>query len=469
MSRAGLWALALCFAAGCAHAPRRSEAQAPSSLALDYDIHYRASPHAIDVDVRLIGPAREFLFTQEGYVPHVIATAHGREVRIDVAPDGSVPLPEGTSRVRYRYAISRFPLFRMGDLYTGIGEPGSFLVAGRTYLVRPRNAAQVTATLHLRGTDALLPWAPTAPGTWKVSGEDLVDAGFHSFGGKRCEAKVANATLVIALHAGEHRVSDAFACEWIRRSAEEVLTVRRPLPFARVPVHVVPGWGDAPSPVGFMLWSTPPSFAIVLGAGAEEAAFRRDWVALHELLHMVHPSFMHQAPWLSEGLVTYLTEVARMRSGRYSREEGWAELVRGFDRAADDAGDWTLEQTVEGLRRGVYLPVYWAGALLALELDVALRNATGGKGTLDEVLKRLTDRSVTATVEDFGRAVDEVAGRSLWQEVYGRYSTGPVFRHAAPLLKRLGVESSNGGVTFVAAPHSQVREAIGDLAPARDH
>lgn len=444
------FALLLLLVGACAS---QSPAQRPADfkspfvpLALDYDVAYSRSPHLIEVRVTLDGPARDFMFTQRGYVDEVIATVPGGERSLSVERDGRVVVPAGTTALRYRYDIRRFPLFRMADLYTGAGEAGSFLVAGRAYLIRPRVADQVIATLRFRGVDVLTPWSPLEDGNYRVRGSDLVDSGFHSFGGRRCEAQVPGGKIVMAIHQGELRVSDSFLCEWIRRSALEVLTVRPELPHDRVAVHLVPGWGSAPSPLGLMLHSAPPSLAIVVGARAEEQAFTDDWVAVHELLHLLHPSFMGDAPWVTEGLATYYTEVARMRAGRLSEDEGWRRLAEGFARGRDEAEGRTLDESVAALRQGVYLPVYWAGALIALELDVAIRETTSNRASLDDVLTRLLSRGSAASLAELKDAVDAIAGTPVFEPVLARHREGPVLRDTSSVLRRLGVIVEGEGV-----------------------
>ena len=454
-----LWVLLA--AAGCTHfrgGPAQSEASRP--LHADYVIRFVESPLALEVEVTLTGPSRPLLFTRPGEVAEVrVQTDNGEQVA-PVRADGRVNLPEGARALRYRYETGRLGLHRFGDLYTGIGDANGLLVAGRSYLIRPRVADGVTATLRIEGADALLPWTPEDDGGYAFDGFALVDSGFHGFNGRRCTRTVEGTALEVALLGGSWRVSDDFLCVWVAQAAMETLTLQRPLPHERITVHLVPAATEDASALGLLLWSAPPSLALTAGTNAGEEAFAQDWVALHELVHVLHPSFPGQPPWLSEGLSTYLTEVARMRSGRHTPEEGWGVLARGFERGRADASDWTLEEAVEGLRRGVYLPVYWAGALICLEVDVELRRATGGQHALEDVLATLRREGGTSTVRRFGEVVDALAGQPLFDEVLERHSKGPVLARADALLRALGVRSSADGVTLEDAPFSHVREAI---------
>ncbi len=446
---------------GCAHF-QGGAARAPSlpPLHLDYAVRFIPAPLALEVEVRLTGPARPFLFTRPGEVAEVRVHTDDGEGLVPVRPDGRVNLPADARRLSYRYETGRLGLHRFGDLYTGVGDAHGLLVAGRSYLIRPRVADRVTATLRVEGASALLPWAPGEDGRSGVDGAALVDSGFHGFNGRRCTRTVETTTLEVALLGGPWRVSDDFLCDWVAKAAMEALTLRRPLPYARLTVHLVPAATDEASALGLLLWSAPPSLALTVGTGADEEAFARDWVALHELVHVLHPSFPGQPPWLSEGLSTYLTEVARMRSGRHSEEEGWGVLARGFAKGREEADGQTLEEAVEGLRRGVYLPVYWAGALLCLEVDVELRRATQNRHALEDVLEALLREGPSSTVNRFGEVVDALAGRPLFEEVLARHTEGQALARAQAVLSAMGIRSSGDGVTLEDAPLSQVRAAI---------
>jgi predicted metalloprotease with PDZ domain len=88
-----------------------------------------------------------------------------------------------------------------------------------------------------------------------------------------------------------------------------------------------------------------------------------------------------------------------------------------------------------------YRAVYWGGALFALELDVELRRAGS---SLDAVLGALLRTGPEASLEDFSREVDALAGRALYAELATNHLEGHAFRALAPLLSRLGVDSSDG-------------------------
>ncbi len=443
---------------GCA-ASRAAAQASPSSERASHSekppLHYtvRFVPEAraleVDVDVRLPNASGEpeiyFMFTRPGGVQQVVArtSSGGERVSVPVGSDGRFELPPGTRAFSYRYHAPPYE-----DLYRGSGDgEGGLVVAGRNYLVRPRRAEGVTATLRIEGADALLPWSNPREEAdaqlWQLDGEQLVDSGFHTFGGRRCTREVPGTRLWLSLVGPAHPEGDALLCDWIAAAAREALTIHRPFPYDRLTVHLVAEDSASPSSLGLLLWSEPPSLAVRYGVQARREAFARDWVAVHELVHVLHPSFPGGPPWLTEGLSTYFTELARARSGRHTELEAWTELANGFLGAREAAEGRDLDGVVRAMREGQYRAVYWAGALIALELDLELRRATNHERGLEDVLAALVKEGSTSTVEGFGETVDALAGRPVFREVLDRHERGgPALARTELLLGAVGVEAT---------------------------
>lgn len=450
-----LAALALALGACATVRPPRD----PS--ALRYNVTYRhGDDDALDVEVVLVeGTPRDFLFSQAGGVQKVWAYRDNGEVRSLSVRDGAVRLPPRTRFLRYRYALDALIREHGPDFFSGMGEGDARHVAGRAYLIRPRVVTpDQRVELYVDGVSALLPWAPDEAGLYRLRGEDLVDSGFHGFGGRRCEVRLDAAVLEVAVLGHFAHVTDARVCAWLRQSAEEVGTVRRAFPYPRVTVRVIPVPSrDGPALFGMVLWSSPPSISLLVGQEATPESFTSDWVALHELLHLAHPAILPRVSWLSEGLATYYTEVARARSGRQTAEHAWKELLEGFARGQSAAGSRTMEEVV-GTQN--YSATYWTGALFALHLDVELRRVTGNHRRLDDVLELLASRGQTSTLGAFGAAVDAVAGQPLFEALLARHLPRPAFSELRDLLEDLGVVNGPDGVKFVPARDSLLREAV---------
>ncbi|WP_240358333.1 hypothetical protein [Myxococcus vastator] len=430
--------------------------------ALRYNLTYVREPeHAVDVEVVLVrGTPREFLFSQPGAVTTV--SAHQEDGGVQQLPvqEGRVLLPRGTRFLRYRYALDASLRERGPDFFQGSGDGDARHVAGRVYLIRPRVVKPgLRVELSVVGTDALLPWQPGENGVYRLRGEDLVDSGFHGFGGRRCQVRLPDAVLDVAILGHFTHLRDEAVCTWLGKAAEEVRTVRRAFPHPRITVRVIPAPGHrGPSVFGMVRWSSPPSISISVGQEARPEDFARDWVAVHEMLHLTHPVFVPRVSWLSEGLATYYTEVARARSGRQDSRRAWAELLGGFARGREGNDTRTMREAVS--QDSFSLAVYWTGALFALHLDVELRRITGNTQGLDDVLELLATRGGSSTFGAFGSAVDAVAGQPLFNALLERHLPRPAFAEQAGLLEALGVQEGPNGVSLVPARDSLLRDSV---------
>jgi hypothetical protein len=443
-------------------APRPTKEPGEEPRPLRYNVTYvSGQEHALDVEVVLPHDAsREFLFTQSGGVETVQAFSDtGQAQVLRVSEGGVVSVPPDTRSLRYHYPLGTSVRGRWWDLFGGMLQGDALLVAGRAWLIRPLVVdPRLSVELSVKGGDPLLPWQPGPEGLYHLHGEDLVDSGFHGFGGQRCQAKLPDAELDVAVLGRMTHMEDAQLCEWLRQTAEEVRKIRRHFPYPRITVLVYPVPKHEEANVfGMVMWSSAPSIALLVGQDTTPAALADDWVALHEMLHLTHPAIIPRTPWISEGLATYLTEVARSRSGRRSPARSWQELLKGFKRGKEQADGRTTQAMIDESQPP---GIYWVGAFLALRIDVELRRATGNQRGLEDVLELLATQGSTATVAAYGAAVDAVAGRPLFDALLAEELRQPAFAGLEGLLEDLGVTPTPGGVKLHPARDSSLRDAL---------
>ncbi|HEX8705701.1 MAG TPA: hypothetical protein VF815_43100 [Myxococcaceae bacterium] len=461
---ARLWCLVLTAGlSACQLQAVRPHRPAEHPAALRYNVTYEREPeHALEVEVVLVsGAPRDFLFTQHGGVQTVFAHKEsGEVVELPVERDG-IEVPKGTRFLRYRFALDALVRRRGADFFAGLPHGEARLITGRTWLIRPRVASpDLRVELSVQGVNALLPWRRGPGGMYQLRGDDLVDSGFHGFGGRRCEVVLPDVALQVGILGEMTHMKDGQLCDWLRRTAEEVRTVRPAFPYPRVTVLIYPVPGREEADLfGMVMWSSAPSIALLVGQDAEPSSFQGDWVAIHEMLHLTHPPFKPPTStrWITEGLATYYTEVARARSGRLTPEQAWHELLRGFELGkAQSSGRTTQEMIDENDPPGIY----WVGAYFALRLDVELRRATGNQRGLEHVLELLAVQGSTTTMKAYSAAVDSVAGRPLFEALLARELRESAFAGLGGLLEDLGVTATSGGVKLQPAQDSAVREAL---------
>jgi predicted metalloprotease with PDZ domain len=154
-------------------------------------------------------------------------------------------------------------------------------------------------------------------------------------------------------------------------------------------VEPVPGGRD-PVPFGRSYDGGGRALHLLLFAGAADGDLPGEWVAVHEMVHATTPTIRPEDAWFSEGLATWYQEVARARAGLRSREQAWQNLLEGFERGRrGGTGRVLREESREMHRHHAYFRVYWAGAAIALLADLELRRLSGGRTTLDDMMRLL--------------------------------------------------------------------------------
>src|SRR4029079_6388803 len=173
---------------------------------------------------------------------------------------------------------------------------------------------------------------------------------------------------------------------------------------------------------------------------------------VHELLHhwiggQIAPAEHDSMAWFTEGFTEYYATVATARSGAvppalFLRKMN--NLVAGYLYFFESPLFHGVTLADAGRKKGSYrFGVYNSGWALALFLDVKLRTETGGRRSLDDVMRLLYSRNGLATTArtpaDIRAAVSEVAGRDL-NSVFDEYVDQ---RNELPIgetLSRIGIE-----------------------------
>lgn len=444
--------------------------------------------YEVSVDAALTRMDVRLVF--ESFVPRRLMLAGGGSLdALDLAPARGALARDPSSATHLLVArldegggvswgVDLKAMCRVGDGSRRVGR--DLLTRSGDFLLRPSVVTEpLRATLSVRlptGIRVLAPWVPaTAVPAGASAAFDLDSAtwdfqGHVAFGRFEVrEVPVPGTTVRIAVLDGEHRATQAGIERWITTAARAVSLPFGRFPAARLPVIILPspGRGDA-VPFGSTFYGGGPHCILYLSNTARDEDLPGEWVAVHEMLHTTMPSVSREDAWFSEGFVTYVQEVTRTRAGFQPVLEGWQQIEEGFDRGRSVGGKATLaEESRDMGRTHAYWRVYWAGAAIALELDVTLRRESGGKLSLDDVLRAYDRRRLASpkemTAAEAVRIADGVAGRPLLAGIVARHLPSPAFPDVRPTQAWLGIAARDGQVAFVAAPGAAVRDRM--LAP----
>ena len=193
-------------------------------------------------------------------------------------------------------------------------------------------------------------------------------------------------------------------------------------------------------------------------ANASEEELTTAWVLVHELSHLTMPRLSGDR-WISEGYATYMQEFLRLRAGLLSPEVVWRRVVSKLRQERLGAGRPLAEESETMGQSRTYSHVYWAGAALFLEIDVALRR----RGTsLIEVIGS-APWSEGERWDGFRclAAIDAIVGEPVALPLAERYAQLVEIPDLTPLLEELGVVLGDEGIRFdETAPGAALRRAM---------
>jgi len=198
---------------------------------------------------------------------------------------------------------------------------------------------------------------------------------------------------------------------------------------------------------------------VYVGARADAADLRRDWVLTHEMVHTALAELPEAHHWLEEGIATYVEPIARARAGLESAESVWRQLVEGLPQGLPALEDRGLDTTRTWGR------TYWGGALFCFLADVEIRERTRNEFGLEDALRAIANDGLTiltdATIAQVLARGDQAVGVPVLSELYARHALRSEDVDLDALWKQLGISMSRRRITFDdEAPLAEIRRRI---------
>jgi hypothetical protein len=421
----------------------------------DLEVDARAEPFLQQVEASVGGAPFQPIARAEAPVPDDPDELTARVFRLP-------PCPAGGCAIRYRFALEKAAMALDAD---GIAaeHDGAIIAPPSAWLLRP---------ICFPDDQAFRLRVFTAPGVQFATGlfrgpdhaivgdlSDLPKAPFTVFGALRTRAiDVGGERIEIATLPGDLDLGDAAVDAWIGGAARLVHDYhgRAPVPSALVILVPTQGRGIG---YGRTLGNGGASVILPLGEHSTAEELGRGWELTHELLHTAFPLLDREHAWLSEGLATYVEPLLRARRGIIPPEEALSHLYRRMPFGLPARGGPGLDGSTSWGR------VYWGGALFCLLADVAIRERTAGKMSLDDAL-----RAVVAAGGHVGArwpvsrviaVADAATGVPVFAELYAEYGHQCGAIDLAATWRSLGVLPDGLSVRFDdSAPKAWIRRAI---------
>jgi hypothetical protein len=417
-----------------------------------------AGPGARDLSVEalIVAPAGEAVGVEGAgrFLEGVEASAGGPfqplAPRRDAAGDLTFDLPscpaEGC-RVRYRFALAEAAR-KVGEIGCAEETDGAFLTSPSAWLLHPADAAP-GQTFELRVTTppgttfvaGLLPSGEGSPASppaaYAAEIADLPNPAWAVFGDLHLRrVEVEDEVIDLAVLPAAFEAGDAALETWVAGAARAVRGYYGRASIRRALVVVVPRRGHG---LGFArtLGNGGASIVANVGVGTSPAELAGSWELIHELLHVSFPTMPREQAWLEEGMATYVEPLVRARLGILRPEEVFARFRERMPLGQPEPGDQGLDRTHTWGR------TYWGGALFYLLADVAIRERTGNRRSIDDALRAVLAGGGNVAqrwdVEQVIAAGDLATGVPVLRELYARLSAAPAAVDLAALWKRLGV------------------------------
>ncbi len=258
------------------------------------------------------------------------------------------------------------------------------------------------------------------------------------------QVKLPGGTLNLAVATKKRRTKDRYVA-WTRRIAKSVVDEFGRMPVPSTQVVVIPTWiGSGSVPWGSVQRGNGSGLFLVPNNGATMAELVEDWTLYHEFTHLFHPYLGNRGRWVAEGFASYYQNVLRAKAGVITAEYAWERMLAGFARGE--------QQTRRGrsVVNGGLMRTYWTGAVMALELDIRLRQEH--RTTLGNVLGKFSGCCLPASRSwrplRFMQKLDEITDTKLFTNIYREYSSGMEFPDYDDLLHALDIDDSADTLAF---------------------
>jgi hypothetical protein len=280
---------------------------------------------------------------------------------------------------------------------------------------------------------------------------------------QKMDIAVNGATLHVGFAPGELNLPQATVLAWITHSAKAVTTYYGKFPVASARILIVPV--DGKGVRGGTTWAyRGAAIRIVLGRNSTEDDLKRDWMLVHEMVHLALPDVGEQHSWLSEGLATYVEPIARVQAGDLSAASIWGAMLRDMHKGLPQAGDQGLDNTHTWGR------TYWGGAMFCLLADIEIRKQSSNRLGLQDAMRGVLaaggNHESDWSIQRVLATADKATGLNVLSELYAKMSTQAITPDLDGLWRDLGITLDAEKVTFDnTRPLAQTRKALTEVHP----
>jgi len=246
--------------------------------------------------------------------------------------------------------------------------------------------------------------------------------------------------------------------DWAIYSAETVSQYYGRFPVDRLHIKVQVSGGHAVR-FGQAFGGESPFVRVVVGENVTPEALRRDWIMVHEMVHLAMADVPKANRWWLEGLSTYVESIARAQRGHLDEEFVWNGFYHRMPQGLPKNGDRGLDRTPTWGR------TYWGGAMFCLLADIEIRKLTDNRKSLQDALRGILEdgysMQASATPMQIFESADRAIGVDVLVPQYQKMKADPFPVDLEKLWQELGVRIENDAIVYDDdAPFAHIRKAM---------
>lgn len=282
---------------------------------------------------------------------------------------------------------------------------------------------------------------------------------YDAFDGlEKVDLDVSGGVIHAAFAPGDISLPKDKVLDWVRTAARAVSTYYGRFPVKSLKLLLVPVDGQRVR--GGTAWGyRGAAIRVLLGRDSTEDDLRRDWIMVHEMVHLALPDMQRRHSWLSEGLAVYIEPIARVQAGDLAAKSIWQAMMRDMPKGLPQAGDQGLDNTDSWGRK------YWGGAMFCLLADIEIRKRTSNRLGLRDAMQGVIaaggSHEVNWPIERILSTADKAVGVDVLANLHKLMGPKPTAPDLDSLWPALGLTMRGGHLTFDdAAPLAVIRESI---------
>ncbi len=246
--------------------------------------------------------------------------------------------------------------------------------------------------------------------------------------------------------------------DWVVYSAETVIHYYDRFPVGTVDINLQVTDGSAVR-FGQAFPGDRPRLRIVVGENVTREMLRRDWIMVHEMVHLAMADIPQRHAWLLEGLATYVESIARAQQNHLTEDFIWLNFIERMPQGLPKPGDRGLDRTPTWGR------TYWGGAIFCMLADIEIRKLTDNRLSLRDALRGVLDAGYSmqsrASAMSVLEAGDRATGVDVLVPLYQKMKYDPYPIDLEALWMQLGVGLQDREVVYDdEAPMAHVRKHL---------